>query len=141
MLVATIAGVERKDDYWRTRVLVVEPKVVFSGDVRDTVRVAIGGHGPDMSFTEGATYFLALTRGGEAGQSEWFVQPCAPNMEITSADQLAQLSAISDSEVVISEPVISGTPRVLWAIIAVGLVAIAWVWFRRRAGSPIPVPS
>ena len=55
LLVGTIAAVERQDDYWRTRVLVVDPGVVFSGNLRDTVRVAIGGHGPEMNFAEGAT--------------------------------------------------------------------------------------
>jgi hypothetical protein len=63
LVVGTIAAVERKDDYWRTRVLVVEPGVVFSGEVRDTVRVEIVGHGPDMGFTEGAAYFLPLHQG------------------------------------------------------------------------------
>ena len=138
MLVGTVVAAEREDDYWRTRVLVVDPGVVFSGDLRDTVRVAIGGHGPDMDFTEGATYFLGLTRSVEAGTTEWFVQPCAPNMEITSGDQLAQLRAITDSEVVVSEPAITGTPDVVWMIAATTAIAVAGVWLMRRTRPMVP---
>lgn len=138
LMAGTIAAVEREDDYWHTRVLVMEPRVLFSGDVRDTVRVAIGGHGPDTGFTEGATYFLALTRSVDAGTTEWFVDPCAPNTELTSVDELTQLRAISDSEVVISEPVLSGAPNALWIALAAGLAASAWLWLVRRGRSPIP---
>ena len=88
LVAGTITAVERKDDYWRTRVLVVEPAVVFSGDLRDTVRVEIGGHGPEMGFAAGATYFLALTRSGDPDTTGWFVHPCGPNMEITAAGYL-----------------------------------------------------
>lgn len=136
LVVGTIAAVERKDDYWRTRVLVVEPGVVFSGDVRDTVRVEIGGHGPDMGFAEGGTYFLALTRDQATGG--WFVHPCGPNMEMTSGDQLAQLRAISDGEVVISEPAITGTTAVVWVSVAVAAIALAGVWFMRRQRPMLP---
>ena len=138
LVVGTITAVERKDDYWRTRVLLVEPAIVFSGDLHDTVRVAIGGHGPEMGFAERGTYFLALTRSVDAGTTEWFVDPCAPNMEITSGDQLTQLRAISPSEVVISEPAISGPQAVLWFAVAAGLVAIAGLWLARRGHSPLP---
>lgn len=136
LVVGTIAAVERKDDYWRTRVLVVEPGVVFSGAVRDTVRVEIGGHGPDLPFAEGGTYFLALTQG--PATAGWFVHPCGPNMEMTSGDQLAQLRAISDSEVVISEPAITGTPAVVWVSVAVAAIALAGAWFMRRPRPMLP---
>ena len=139
LLVGTIAAVERKDDYWRTRVLVVDPGVVFSGDLRGTLRVAIGGHGPDMDFATGATYFLALTRSVDAGTTEWFVDPCAPNMQLSSSDQLTQLRAISDTDVVISEPVVSGPPTALWVAIAAGIVATASVWLVRRGQTPLSV--
>ena len=141
LMVGTIASVERKDDYWRTRVLVVDPGVVFSGEFRDTMRVEIGGNGPDMGFTEGAAYFLALTPSGDRTTTAWFVDPCAPNMEITSGDQLAQLRAIADSEVVISEPVITGPPTALGVAIAAGLVALAAMWLLRRGRSPLPAAS
>lgn len=132
LVVGTVTAVERKDDYWRTRVLVVEPGVVFSGDLGDTVRIEIGGNGPEMGFTGGATYFLALTRSGEPGTTGWFVHPCGPNMEMTSGDQLAQLRAISDTEVVISEPVITGTPGVVWVSVAIAAIALAGSWLMRR---------
>jgi len=138
LVVGTIAAVERRDDYWPTRVLVVEPGVVFSGEVRDTVRVEIGGHGPEMGFAQGATYVLALTRSSDSATTGWFVHPCGPNMEMTSGDQLAQLRAISDSEVVISEPVISGRPPVVWVTVAIVLMAFAGVWVIRRAGPMLP---
>ncbi len=138
LVVGTIAAVERRDDYWRTRVLVVEPGVVFSGDVRETVRVEIGGHGPDMGFAEGATYFLALTRSSDSPTTGWFVHPCGPNMQMTSGDQLAQLRAISDSEVVISEPVISGTPAVVWVTVAIAIMTFAGVWVMRRTRPMLP---
>jgi len=138
LMVGSIASVERKDDYWRTRVLVVDPGVVFSGEFRDTMRVEIGGHGPEMGFTEGAAYFLALTPSGDRTTTAWFVDPCAPNMEITSGDQLAQLRAIGDSEVVISEPVVTGPPTALWVAIAAGLVALAAMWLLRRGRPPLP---
>ena len=145
LLVATIAAVERKDDYWRTRVLVVEPRVVFSGDLRGTLRVAIGGHGPDMAFATGATYFLALTRSVDAGTTEWFVGPCAPNMQITSGDQLTQLRAISNTDVVISEPVVlarpprcgSPLPQASSPLPGCGLCAVV----RRRHRSPAEKPA
>jgi len=136
LVVGTIAAAERKDDYRRTRVLVVEPGVVFSGDVRDTVRVEIGGHGPDMGFAEGATYFLALTR--DPATTGWFVHPCGPNMEMTSGDQLAQLRAISDIEVVIAEPAITGTPALVWVSIAIAAIALAGVWLMRRTRPMLP---
>lgn len=141
LMVGTVASVERKDDYWRTRVLVVDPGVVFSGEFWDTVRVEIGGHGPEMGFTEGAAYFLALTPSGDRTTTAWFVDPCAPNMEVTSGDQLAQLRAISDSEVVISEPVITPPPTVLWVAVAASLVAIAAMWLLHRDRSPLRAAS
>lgn len=136
LVVGTIAAVERKNDYWRTRVLVVEPGVVFSGDVRDTVRVEIGGHGPEMGFAEGGTYFLALT--WDQATSNWFVHPCGPNMELTSGDQLAHLRAVSDSEVVISEPAITGTSAVVWVSVAVAAIGLAGVWLMRRQRPMLP---
>lgn len=141
LMVGTVSSVESKDDYWRSRVLVVDPGVVFSGEFRDTMRVEIGGHGPDMGFTEGATYFLALTPSGDPSTTAWFVDPCAPNMEITSGDQLAQLRAISDSEVVISEPVITEPPTALWVATAAGLVALAAMWLLHRGRSPLAAAS
>lgn len=137
LVVGTVTAVERKGDYWRTRVLVVEPGVVLSGDVRGTVRVEIGGHGPDMSFAAGATYFLTLTRGGDPGTTRWFVHPCGPNMEMTSGDQLARLRAISDSEAIISEPVITGMPAVVWVGIAIA-IAVAGVRLMRRTRPTLP---
>lgn len=137
LVVGTITAVERKDDYWRTRVVVVEPAVIFSGDVRETVRVEIGGHGPDMGFAEGATYFLALTR--DPATTSWFAHPCGPNVEMTSGDQLAQLRAISDSEVVISVPVTTGTPAFIWVSVAVAAIAIVSAWLLRRPHSGAPV--
>lgn len=141
LMVGTVSSVERKDDYWKSRVLVVDPGVVFSGEFRDTMRVEIGGHGPDMGFTEGAAYFLALTPSGDRSTTAWFVDPCAPNMEITSGDQLAQLRAIGDSEVVVAEPVITGPPTALWVAIAAGLVAIAGMWLLRGGRSPLAAAS
>lgn len=141
LMVGTIASVERRDDHWRTRVLVVDPGVVFSGEFRDTMRVEVGGNGPEMGFTEGAVYFLALTPGGDRSTTAWFVHPCGPNMEITSGDQLAQLRAISDSEVVVSEPAITGPPTALWIVMAAGLVAIAAMRLLRRGRSPLPALS
>lgn len=139
LVVGTVAAIERKDDYWRTRVLVIEPGVVFSGDVRDTVRVEIGGHGPNMAFTEGATYFLALERTSDPSTTGWFVHPCGPNMEMTSVEQLAQLRSTSGSEIVISEPVITGTPTILLVAAIAALVALAGVWIARRSRSMLPV--
>jgi len=136
LLVGTIAAVERQDDYRRTRVLVVEPGVVFSGDVRDTVRVEIGANGPDMGFAEGAVYFFALTR--DSATTGWFVDPCGPNMEMTSRDELAQLRAISDIEVVIAEPAITGTAALVWVSIAIAAIALAGVWLMRRTRPMLP---
>ena len=138
LVVGTVTAVERKDDYWRTRVLVVEPGVVFSGDLGDRVRVEIGGHGPEMGFARGATYFLALTHSGDPDSIGWFVYPCGPNMEMTSGHQLAQLRAISDSEVVISEPVITGTPGVVWVSAAIAAIALAGTWLTRRTRPMLP---
>lgn len=139
LLVGTIGAVERRDDHWRTRVLVVEPDVVFVGDLRHTVRAAIGGHGPEMSVGEGATYFLGLT--WDAATESWFVAPCAPNMRMTSPDQLAQLRAISDHEVVISEPVIpvESAPVVVWVGAALVAAALAGTWVVRRVRAMVPV--
>ncbi len=130
LVVGTIAAVARKDDYWRTRVLVVEPGVTFSGDIQETVRVAIGGHGPEMNFAQGAIYFLSLSF--DPAMTGWFVHPCGPNMELTGADQLAQLRATSDTEIVILEPDITGTPAVIWVSVAVAVVAFGGVWLMRR---------
>lgn len=138
LVVGTITAVERKDDYWRTTVLVVKPGVVFSGDVRETARLEIGGHGPSMGFTEGATYFLALERSSDPSTTSWFVHPCGPNMEMTSADQLAELRTISDSEIVLSEPVITSAPTLLWIAVAAALIAIVGVWLTRRARPLLP---
>lgn len=138
LVVGTIAAVERKNDYWRTRVLIVEPGVVFAGDLRDTVRVEIGGHGPEMAFAEGAAYFLPVHRSVDPNNPGWFVDPCGPTMEMTSGDQLAQLRAISDSEIVISEPVITGTPAIVWAIVAAAAIALVGVWIMRRPGPMLP---
>ena len=90
-----------------------------------------------MGFAERATYFLALTR--DPATTSWFVHPCGPNMQMTSGDQLAQLRAISDSEVVISEPEITGTPAVVWVSVAVAAIALAGVWLMRRTRPMLPV--
>lgn len=137
LVVGTIAAIERKDD--SARVLIVEPRIVFAGDVRDTVRVEIGGHGPDTGFAQGATYFLALTR--DPATTSWFVHPCGPNMEMTSGHQLTQLRAISDSEVVISEPAITGSPPVLGVSVAVAVMALVGAWFIRRSRPILPAAS
>lgn len=141
LIVGTISALEWKDDYWRTPVLVVEPKVVFSGDVRDTTRVEIGGHGPDMSFAKGGTYVLVLHDSSDPASPGWFLHPCGPNMELTDSDQLAELRAIGDSEVTVSEPVITGTPGVVPVSIAVAVVALAGVWLMRRQIAERPLRS
>ena len=53
-------------------------------------------------------------------------------MEMTSGEQLAQLRAISDSEVVISEPVFTDTPGVVWVSVLIGAIAVTGVWAARR---------
>jgi hypothetical protein len=133
LLVATVTAVERKDDYWRTRVLVLEPEIVFSGSLRETVRAEIGGHGPDMSFDAGSTYFLSLVESRDAASPGRFVHPCGPNMAIDRGQQVAELRSISDTETVISEPKIQGPLiRPLVAIgIAITAVSGLW-WFTRR---------
>jgi hypothetical protein len=136
LVVGTIVATERKDDYWRTPVLVVEPNVVFAGDLPDTLRAEIGGHGPDMTFAEGGTYFLALTR--ETATGAWFVHPCGPNMAITRPDQLAQLRAIGDREVLVSEPSIPEAGLPVVARVGAALVAAltaGWLLRRSRAVS------
>jgi hypothetical protein len=59
-------------------------------------------------------------------------------MEMTSGDQLAQLRAISDSEVVIAEPVITGRAAVIWVSAGVAAIVLAGVWVMRRTRPMLP---
>jgi hypothetical protein len=133
LLIGTVTTIERPSDGTPLRTLVVKPEVVFAGPVRGVVRLQIGPHGPNMSFSEGSRYFLVLHAGVDPAGRDWIVDPCGPSMEITSSSQLQELRDLSAGEIVLAEPQIppaSNLPAVLVASIA----AMAGWWFATRRG-------
>ncbi len=132
LLIGTITRTERPSDGTPVRTLVVEPEVVFAGPIRGVVRVYVGAHGPEMSFSQGSRYFLVLHAGRDPSVPDWLVDPCLPSMEITSSSQLHELRELSTSEIVLVEPRIP--PASLSAVLLASVVALAgwWVVARRR---------
>lgn len=139
LLVGNVSAIDHKNDYWQTPVLVVEPEVVFAGAFRDPVQVEIGSFGPDTLFDAGGHYFIALERSSPS--AAWVIDPCAPNMEITGADQLANLRAASGSEVVITMPDLASPSLGPWLAAAADVVLLLGLWLVRRRASILPAPG
>ncbi len=130
LLVGNVSAIEHKNDYWQTPVLVVEPEVVFAGAFRGAVHVEIGSFGPDTLFDTGRHYFMALER--SSSLAAFIVDPCAPNMEVNSADQLAKLRAASASEVVITMPDLASPRLGPWVAAAAVVALLIGLWLARR---------
>ena len=136
LLVGTITAIEDTGAGER-RILTVQPEIVFRGAVRDTVRVS-APNDFEGGFTTRGRYFLVLYHPNEPESDAWFVHPCGPTMQLTSADQLAQLRAVGDDELVLSEPAITATggPPVSGGLATIAVIAgAAWVWTRRSQRS------
>jgi hypothetical protein len=139
LLVGTISAAKAADDYSSARELVVEPAIVFAGTGRERLHVSVGAKGPDLSFDRGDTYFLALQMSNDPEISGWLVDPCGPTFKLTSPDQVAELRALTDDEVIVAAPQIDAQPTTIWFGAALAGAAAAAVWLLRRQSRIDPV--